>query len=93
MKSVTMFKGIKGLIASGPGTKKSVDHAKVRPETNEGAKIPSPPSTSAPSKGHSVTQKSAGTVKPHGSVSVKSNIRPEPSIKRDAKSVVKPHSN
>jgi hypothetical protein len=92
-KHVLMFKGIKGLVASGPGMTKKVDNQKLRPETNEGKKIPSPPSTSSPSKGQSLTQKSAGTVKPHGAVSVRSNIRPEPAIKRDSASVLKPHTN
>jgi hypothetical protein len=90
-KSVMMFKGIKGLVASGAGMTKTVDNSKVRPEQNQGKKIPSPPSTSSPSKGQSLTQKSAGTVKPHGSVSVAGGIRPDPPTKRDSASVVKPN--
>src|ERR1700681_92894 len=90
-KAVMMFKGIKGLVASGPGMTKKVDNLKLRPEKNEGAKIPSPPSTSSPSKGQSLTQKSAGTVKPHGRVSVAPGIRPDPATKRDSAKVVKPN--
>src|ERR1019366_1852167 len=90
-KAVTVFKDIKGLVASGPGTKKKVDvAAKIRPEANEGAKIPSPPSTSSPSKGQALTQKSAGVVKAGGSVSVAPGIRPEGGIKRDSAKVLKP---
>ena len=86
MKSVTVFKGIKGLVASGPGTKKAVDHAKVRPETNEGAKIKHPPMKTTPTM---TAAKTALKVVPHGKVSVKSSIRPEGAIKRDSASVVK----
>lgn len=91
-KSVAVFKGIKGLVASGPGTKKSVVVPKVRPEQNEGAKIPSPPSKSSPSKGQSLTQTGAGAPKKisKGSVSVAAGIRPEGAIKRDSASVIKP---
>ena len=87
---VTVFKGIKGLVASGPGMTKMPDTKKLRPEMNEGAKIPSPPSIHTPSKGYAVTQKPAGVVKPHGSVNVRSNIRPEGGIKRDSASTIKP---
>ena len=31
-KSVMVFKGIKGLVASGPGKTKTVDNQKLRPE-------------------------------------------------------------
>lgn len=86
-KSVMVFKGIKGLLASGPGTKKAVDHGKVRPEPNEGAKIPQSPMKTTPKM---TPAKPAGVVKPHGKVSVMSKIRPEGGIKRDAASVIKP---
>lgn len=89
-KSVMVFKGLKGLVASGPGTKKMVNHAKVRPETNEGAKIPQDAMKKTPTM---TAAKPAGVVKPRGSVSVKSNIRPEGSIKRDSASVLKPHKS
>jgi hypothetical protein len=88
-KAVTVFKGIKGLVASGPGTKKISEVHKVRPEQNEGAKIPTPP-TSSPSKGQAVTQKAASVPKPGGKVSVGPKINPEPAIRRDSASVVKP---
>jgi hypothetical protein len=90
-KHVLVFKGIEGLIASGPGTKKKVDAPKLRPEKNEGAKIPSPPSISTASKGQSLTQKSGGTVKPNGGVNVSSTIRPDPATKRDSAGVAKPN--
>lgn len=86
MKSVTVFKGIKGLVASGPGTKKSVDHMKVRPETNEGAKIKHPPMKMMPTM---TASKTALKPVPHGKVMVRSNIRPEGAIKRDSASVIK----
>ena len=47
-KSVMVFKGIKGLVASGPGTKKTVDNQKLRPEQNQGAKIPQAPMKTTP---------------------------------------------
>lgn len=86
MKSVTVFKGIKGLVASGPGTKKAVDHMKVRPEQNEGAKVKHPPMKKTPTM---TVAKPAGVVKPHGKVNVSSKIRPEGATKRDSASVVK----
>ena len=86
-KSVMVFKGIKGLVASGPGTKKTVDNQKLRPEQNQGAKIPQAPMKTTPKM---TAAKPAGVVKPHGKVSVMSKIRPEGVIKRDAASVVKP---
>lgn len=91
-KEVMMFKGIKGLVASGPGMTKKPDVPKLRPEQNEGKKIPSPPSTSSPKSGQALSQKSAGTVKPHGSVSVAAGIRPDPTTKRDGSGVVKPNA-
>ena len=85
--AVTVFKGIKGLVASGPGTKKAVTAAKVRPEQNEGAKIPQDAMKKTPTMTPAKT--AMKTVK-SGVVSVKSNIRPEGAIKRDSASVVKP---
>jgi hypothetical protein len=81
-----VFKGIKGLVASGPGTKKAVVHAKVRPEQNEGAKIPQDATKKTPTM---TASKTAMKTMPHGKVNVSSNIRPEGAIKRDAASVVK----
>jgi hypothetical protein len=91
-KHVLVFKGIEGLIASGPGTKKKVNNAAaIHPEKNQGAKIPSPPSISTASEGQSLTQKSGGTVKPNGGVNVSSTIRPDPATKRDSAGVAKPN--
>jgi hypothetical protein len=86
-KSVTMFKGIKGLVASGPGTKKKVDNQKIRPEQNEGAKIPQEPMKKQPTM---TAAKPAGVVTPHGSVNASSKIRPEGPVHRDSASVAKP---
>jgi hypothetical protein len=86
-KSVMVFKGIKGLVASGPGTKKTPVIPKVRPEQNEGAKIPQDAMKKVPTM---TAAKPAGVIKPHGSVSVAPGIRPEGPIKRDSASVIKP---
>ena len=88
--AVRVFAGIKGLIASGPATKKIADVAKLRPEKNEGAKIPSPPSVHTPKVGQGLAQKSAGVAKPKGGSSVMPGARPEPAVKRDSASVAKP---
>jgi len=90
-KQVRVFKGIKGLVASGPGKTKRVDlAAKIRPEQNEGAKIPQDAMKKTPTM---TAAKPAGVVKPHGSVSVAPGINPEPAIRRDSASVVKPFTN
>ena len=87
-KSKMVFKGIKGLVASGPGMTKSADLTPhVRPEKNEGAKIPQDAMKKMPTM---TAAKPAGVVRPHGSVRVSSNIRPEPAVKRDSASVLKP---
>lgn len=83
---MSVFNGIKGLVASGPGMKKAVDQGKVRPEKNEGAKIPQDAMKKTPTM---TAAKPAGTVKPHGSVNVAAPIRPEGVIKRDSASVIK----
>jgi hypothetical protein len=85
-KSVMVFKGIKGLVASGPGMTKTVDNQKLRPE---GAVHIDAGNLKAGTK---VTKAAAGSPKSikGGSVNVSSNIRPEGGIKRDAASVVKP---
>jgi hypothetical protein len=85
-KSVMVFKGIKGLVASGPGTKKTPDTKKLRPEQNEGAMIKHPPMKTMPTMTPAKT--AMKTVK-SGAVRVKSNIRPEGSIKRDSASTIK----
>lgn len=88
-----MFAGIKGLLGSGAGTSKKVKHAVIRPEANEGAKIPSPPSTHTVGK-KTVSKPSGVTmVKGSSSTSAMVKIRKEPSISRDSASVVKPFTN
>ena len=88
-KHVLMFKGIKGLVASGPGMTKKVNNQKLRPE---GAVSIDPGNVKAAS---GTSKSAAGSPKKisGGSVSVRSNIRPEPAIKRDGSSVLKPHTN
>lgn len=86
-KSTAVFNGIKGLVASGPGMMKKVDQGKVRPEKNEGAKIPQDAMKKTPMM---TAAKPAGTVKPRGSVSVAAPIRSEGMIKRDSASTIKP---
>jgi hypothetical protein len=85
-KSVTMFKGIKGLVASGPGTKKTPDIQKLRPE----GKVHIDAGNLKPATGMKKTV--AGSPKPvgHGSVSVTPKIRPEGGIRRDSAGVIKP---
>lgn len=86
---VMMFKGIKGLVASGPGMTKTVDHAKVRPEMNEGAMIKHPPMKTMPKM---VAAKPSGVIAhpKSSSTNAMSKIRPEGGISRDGKGVVKP---
>jgi hypothetical protein len=86
-KSVMVFKGIKGLVASGPGMTKTPDTKKLRPETNEGAMIKHPPMKMMPTM---TPAKTAMKKMPHGKVMVRSNIRPEGAIKRDSASTIKP---
>ena len=90
-KAVMVHKGIKGLVASGPGTKKSVDLKKIRPEKKEGAKIPQDAMKKVPTMKVGV----AGSPKKisKGSVSLNSPIRPEGGISRDAAKVIKPGTN
>lgn len=83
--AVSVFKGIKGLVASGPGTKKTPDTKKIRPEGAVHIDAGNLKKASG-----MVAAKPSGVVKPRGSVSVAPGIRPEPGIKRDAAKVVKP---
>jgi hypothetical protein len=85
-KSVMVFKGIKGLVASGPGTKKTPDLQKLRPEQNEGAKIPQDAMKKTPTM---TVAKTAMKSIHSGSVSVTAKIRPEGGVKRDAAGVIK----
>src|ERR1035437_6516692 len=86
-KAVTVFKGIKGLVASGKGTKKTPVIPKVRPEQNESAKIPQDAQKKTPTL--VATKTSPKTVK-SGRVSVTPGIRPEGAIKHDGHGVIKP---
>ena len=86
MKSKMVFPGIKGLVASGAGMTKKVNHAKVRPEMNQGAMIPQDAMKKMPMMSASKTPMPK---KAAGKVSVKSNIRPEGKIKRDSASAIK----
>jgi hypothetical protein len=85
-KSVMMFKGIKGLVASGPGMTKIPDTKKLRPE----GKVHIDAGNLKPATGMKKT--AAGSPKSirGGSVNVSSHIRPEGGIKRDSASVIKP---
>jgi hypothetical protein len=86
-KQVTVFKGIKGLVASGPGMTKTPNVPKLRPE-NKTAHI-----DAGNLKHASGTSKAAaGSPKAitKGSVRVTPKIRPEGGIARDAARVIKP---
>ena len=85
-KSVSVFKGIKGLIASGPGTKKTPDTSKIRPE----GKVHIDAGNLKPATGMKKTAAGSPKSVKGGSVSVMSKIRPEGGISRDGKGVVKP---
>jgi len=88
-KSVLMFKGIKGLVASGPGMTKKVNNQKLRPE---GA-VSIDAGNLKPASGTSKVAAGSPKKISGGAVSVRSNIRPEPAVKRDSASVAKPHTN
>ena len=85
-KSVMMFKGIKNLVASGPGTKKTPDVQKLRPEGKVHIDAGNLKPATGMKKGVAGSPKHIG----HGTVSVRSNIRPEGGITRDAAKVLKP---
>ena len=85
----TVFKGIKGLVASGPGTKKTAavtnmprPEGVVRMDKNAGAKKMG----AMPMRVNGAPKNPIGT-DPKG---VKVGIRPEPPVKRDAMDVAKP---
>lgn len=86
-KSVAMFKGIKGLVASGPGMTKKVDLKKIRPE----GKVSIDPGNVKKAAGMPA-RAAAGSPKDvvSGSASVIPAIRPEGAISRDSAGVVKP---
>ena len=85
MKSKTVFPGIKGLVASGPGMTKKVDHLVLRPE----GKVHIDAGNLKKASG--MTKSVAGSPKKivKGSVSVTPKIRPEGAIKRDSASTIK----
>jgi hypothetical protein len=85
-KMVMVHKGIQGLLSSGPGMTKTVDHAKLRPEKNEGAKIPQGAMKKMPTM---TAVKSSMPMKKAGSVKIMSHIRPEGTIKRDSAKTIK----
>lgn len=88
-KQVSVFKGIKGLVASGPGKTKSPKIANlIRPEgavhIDAGNLKP----------GSSKMKMAAGSPKKittSGHKGIHVGTRPEPSVKRDGAGVVKPH--
>ena len=82
-----VFKGIKGLVASGPGMTKSADlTAKIRPE----GEVHIDAGNLKPATGMKKTAAGSPKSVKGGSVSVMSKIRPEGGIKRDSASVLKP---
>jgi hypothetical protein len=83
--AAAMLAGVNNLVAAGPGTTKTADVHKIRPEKNNS--VHHTPMKTTPTMRPA---KPAGVVKPHGSVSVAAGIRPEGPIKRDSASVVKP---
>lgn len=86
-KSVTVFKGIKGLVASGAGMTKTPNVPKLRPE-GKTAHIDAGNLKAA----SGMKKSAAGSPKKimKGGVSVAPGIRPEGAIKRDSASVIKP---
>lgn len=86
MKSVTVFKGIKGLVASGPGKTKTPSLQKLRPEGSvhiDAGNVKA---------GSGAKKSAAGSPKKitGGSVRVTPKIRPEGGTTRDSASVLKP---
>jgi hypothetical protein len=90
-KHVSVFKGIKGLVASGPGMTKAVKHGVIRPESNpvhiDAGNLKKSTSVSATPAGAPKKITTSG----HKGVLVPHN--PEPAIRRDSASVVKPFKN
>ena len=85
----TVFKGIKGLVASGPGTKKTVavtnmprPEGVVRMDKNAGAKKMG----AMPMRVNGAPKAMQGS----GHKGVQVGTRPEPPVKRDAMDVAKP---
>lgn len=92
-EAATVFKGIKGLIASGKGmTKKVQSTTFARPEKNQGAMIKQEPMKKMPTMG--IPAKPAGVTKPmggHKPTSIVPLPRPEGTIKRDSAKTIKPN--
>jgi len=86
-KSVTMFKGLKGLVASGPGKTKTPNTQKLRPE---GAVSIDAGNIKAGSGKTGVAAGSPKMITGSGHKGIHVGVRPEGPIKRDAASVVKP---
>jgi hypothetical protein len=86
-KAVTMFKGIKNLVSSGPGTTKTPDVHKLRPE---GAVHIDAGNLKARSGMKNSAAGSPKKVTMSGHKGIHVGVRPEPSVKRDAAKVVKP---
>jgi hypothetical protein len=90
-KAVSVFKGIKGLVSSGPGKTKSAKISNmIRPEgavhiDAGNLKAASGGSKTAAGSPSSLTIRSAKLAK-----GIHVGIRPEPAIKRDSASVIKP---
>lgn len=87
-KAVSVFKGIKGLLASGPGTKKAVNDGKIRPEGKVSIDAGNVKPASGTSKMAAGSPKNLSAGSGHKGIQV--GTRPEPSVKRDAADVAKP---
>ena len=87
--SMMMFKGIKNLVGSGPGMKKMPDVHKLRPETKT-AKI----DAGNVKRGSGKMKMSMGPkMMGSGHKGIHVGVHgPEPAVKRDSASVLKPHA-
>jgi len=86
-KAVMVFKGIKGLVASGPGKTKS---PKIAPHIRPEGAVHIDAGNLKAATGTSKAAAGSPKVVKGGSVSVRSNIRPEGGLTRDAAKVLKP---
>ena len=85
-KSVMVFKGIRGLVASGPGMTKKVSHTKIRPEGAvhiDAGNLKKAAGTNKTATG------SPKHIAGSGHKGVMPGARPEGPIKRDSMGVVK----
>lgn len=86
-----MMAGVKNLVAPGPGMTKKVKHIVVRPEP-EGRAIDAGAVKAAagmPSKAAAGSPKDISMGSGHKGIHI--GLRPEPAVKRDSASVIKPH--